>query len=347
MPCANGGWRRTRWPRSSAATRRASASASCAATTSTTPTRLTVCSSTPPASLRKPFWLLGAHAGFRLPGEAQGLTRGAVDFHAGVIRVHDNWVRNAQDTTKTSDSEAIPMTPRLTRALATLMDRSSATGNEDLVFASELRDGPVSERLIRAAFKPAQQKAGLKPIKMYNLRHSFGTTLARSRVDVRTIQALMRHDRLTTTEQYMAYRPQPELADHRSREPWTRTACPRTSRRFVRMARRPSRKERLSLLLSCDGGGDGCPRRAAVRHHASGLDERRQRALAARADRLKPASRRVLPVRQHAPLRDRAAGARRAYRHDAADSRERDPPRHEEAALEKPPHACRAAGGRR
>jgi len=32
MPCANGGWRRTRWPRSSAATRRVSASASCAVT---------------------------------------------------------------------------------------------------------------------------------------------------------------------------------------------------------------------------------------------------------------------------------------------------------------------------
>ena len=59
--------------------------------------------------------------------------------------------------------------------------------------------------------------AGLKPIPMYNLRHSFGTTLASSGVDVRTIQALMRHDRLTTTEQYMAYAPQPELADQITR----------------------------------------------------------------------------------------------------------------------------------
>jgi site-specific recombinase XerD len=167
--------------------------------------------------LEEAFWLLGAHAGFRLPGEAQGLTRGAVDFQAGVIRVHDNWVRNALDTTKTSHSEAIPMTPRLTRALATLMDRRVATANEDLVFASELRDGPVSERPIREAFKLAQRKAGLKPIRMYNLRHSFGTTLARRGVDVRTIQALMRHDRLTTTEQYMAYRPQPELAEQITR----------------------------------------------------------------------------------------------------------------------------------
>ena len=98
-----------------------------------------------PSVLEEAFWLLGAHAGLRLPGEAQGLTRGAVDFQAGVIRVHDNWVRNALDTTKTSDSEAIPMTPRLARALGKVMDRDYATENEDLVFASEDRDGPVSD----------------------------------------------------------------------------------------------------------------------------------------------------------------------------------------------------------
>jgi integrase len=165
-----------------------------------------------PSVLEEAFWLLGAHAGLRLPGEGLGLPRGAVDFQAGVLRVHDNWVRNALDTTKTSDSEAIPMTPRLARALAKVMDHDYATENADLVFASEDRDGPVSERSMRNAFKLAQQEAGLKPIKMYNLRHSFGTTLARRGMDVRTIQALMRHDRLTTTEQYMGYRPQPELA---------------------------------------------------------------------------------------------------------------------------------------
>jgi integrase len=163
------------------------------------------------------FWLLGADAGFRLPGEALGLKKGAVDFQANVIRVHDNWVRNAPDTTKTSDSEAIPMTPRLARALAKVLDRDDATDNEDFVFVSEDGDGPVSERSMRKAFKLAQHQAGLKPIKMYNLRHSFGTTLAQRGVDVRTVQALMRHERITTTEQYMAYRPQPELASQITR----------------------------------------------------------------------------------------------------------------------------------
>ena len=70
-----------------------------------------------PGVFEEAFWLCGAHAGLRLPGEALGLRWGAVDFQTGVMRPYDNWVRNAMDTTKTSDSEAIPMTPRLSREL--------------------------------------------------------------------------------------------------------------------------------------------------------------------------------------------------------------------------------------
>lgn len=141
-----------------------------------------------------------------------------MDFQALVVGPYDNWVLGALDTTKTSDSEAIPMTPRLTRALTKLKQRGSATGDEEFVFACELTpDRAVPERPLREAFKLACHEAGLKPIKMYNLRHSFGTSLAAKGVDVRTIQALMRHTRLNTTEQYMAYAPRPELANQITR----------------------------------------------------------------------------------------------------------------------------------
>lgn len=170
-----------------------------------------------PSIAAEAFWLCGAHAGFRLPGEALGLRWGAVDFDAGVIRPYDNWVRNASDDTKTHDSVAIPMTPRLTRALRRVKERSYATADTDFVFVSALREKPVAEKLMRDAFKLARKEAGLKQIPMYNLRHSFGTALARGGVDIRTIQALMRHQRLTTTEQYLAYSPQPNLAERLTR----------------------------------------------------------------------------------------------------------------------------------
>ena len=70
---------------------------------------------------------------------------------------------------------------------------------------------------MRDAFKLVGKEAGLKPIPMYNLRHSFGTALVRSGLDIRTIQALMRHERITTTEQYLAYAPHPDLADRLAR----------------------------------------------------------------------------------------------------------------------------------
>lgn len=171
-----------------------------------------------PRVFEEAFWLCGAHAGLRLSGEALGLRWGAVDFNALVLRPYDNWVLNQLDTPKTSDCEAIPMTPRLARALLKLKQRGYATGDEDFVFVSEQEPGrPVRDKPLRAAFKLARQEADLKPIKMYNLRHSFGTSLAAKGVDVRTIQGLMRHARLNTTEQYMAYAPRPELANQITR----------------------------------------------------------------------------------------------------------------------------------
>jgi integrase len=158
-----------------------------------------------PDVFHEAFWLCGAHAGLRLPGEALGIRWGAVDFGTGVLRPYDNWVRDQLDTTKTAESEAIPMTPRLARALKTIKQRGYATSDADFVFIDQLdHSRPVSHYPLRAAFHRTRQAAGLKPLKMYNLRHSFGTSLASNGVDIRTIQALMRHKHLSTTEQYVA-----------------------------------------------------------------------------------------------------------------------------------------------
>lgn len=166
-----------------------------------------------PGPFEEAFWLCGFHAGMRLPGEALGLRWGAVDFDADVVRIYDNWVRNAADGTKTMDSAPVPMTPRLRTALLGLAARVDFTSDDDFVFTRDGLGRPAAQRPLRDAFKTAAGAAGLKLIPMYNARHSFGTSLARDGVDVRTIQALMRHQRLTTTEQYMAYAPQPELAE--------------------------------------------------------------------------------------------------------------------------------------
>ncbi len=164
-----------------------------------------------PGPFEEAFWLCGAHAGLRLPGEGLGLKWGMVDFEVEVIRPYGNWILNQDDSTKT-EFTPIPMTRRLTNALRTLKQREHWTGDDDYVFAGD-SGRPVSAKHLRELFVVAALQAELKQIPMYNLRHSFGTALAASgKVPSRTIQALMRHSRLSTTEIYMAYAPQPELA---------------------------------------------------------------------------------------------------------------------------------------
>jgi integrase len=183
------------------------------AATSTTAASSTACSKRPPATSSARSGLCGFHAGLRLPGEALGLLWGAVDFDAEVLRPYGNWVRNGyEDTTKTGLVEPVPMTPELKQVLGSLKDREWAVADDDFVFTrDQLSALPADERALREAFRDAGKAAGLKAIPMYNSRHSFGTALAREGVDVRTIQTLMRHKRLSTTEIYMAYSPRPDL----------------------------------------------------------------------------------------------------------------------------------------
>ncbi|HEX4436514.1 MAG TPA: tyrosine-type recombinase/integrase [Solirubrobacteraceae bacterium] len=60
--------------------------------------------------------------------------------------------------------------------------------------AAKTSTHPSPLKPLREAFKAACREAGLKPIEMYDLRHSFGTSLAAKGIDVRTIQAPMRRN---------------------------------------------------------------------------------------------------------------------------------------------------------
>jgi site-specific recombinase XerD len=66
--------------------------------------------------------------------------------------------------------------------------------------ATSLTALPVDDRVIRDALSRRREEVRLEAIPMYDSRHSFVTALAREGVDVRTIQTLMRHKRLATTE---------------------------------------------------------------------------------------------------------------------------------------------------
>ena len=75
-------------------------------------------------------------------------------------------------------------------------------GPERVLFPG-YRGKHLSARQISRLFKETAQEAGIsKPVTLHTLRHSFATHLLERGVDIRVIQALLGHTKLTTTARY-------------------------------------------------------------------------------------------------------------------------------------------------
>jgi integrase/recombinase XerD len=71
------------------------------------------------------------------------------------------------------------------------------------LFPGDGGNRPLSDSAVQKAFGRAKLAAGIaKPVSFHTLRHSFATHLLEDGVNVRTIQALLGHRSLQTTERY-------------------------------------------------------------------------------------------------------------------------------------------------
>ena len=71
------------------------------------------------------------------------------------------------------------------------------------LFPGQGGNRPLNPTIVQRAFRVAKQAARIdKPVSFHSLRHSFATHLMESGVNVRTIQALLGHRSLGTTERY-------------------------------------------------------------------------------------------------------------------------------------------------
>ena len=166
--------------------------------------------STPPTELgrlEQTLYLTAAMTGLRR-GELLALRWQDVDFDAGVIRVRRTYSRGEFGTPKSRRSNrAVPLAERLTIALVRQREAAVFTADSDLVFARPETGQVLDPSRVRKRFQAAARRAGLRPVRFHDLRHSFATRMAAAGAPLRAIQEWMGHSDQRTTMIYAHFAP--------------------------------------------------------------------------------------------------------------------------------------------
>jgi len=129
-------------------------------------------------------------AGLRA-AEVVALKPGDIDSTRMVIRVEQG---------KGRKDRYVMLSPALLDLLRTWWRAAQPQG---WLFPGRPAVNPMSTRQLSRACHTAAELAGLdKPVSLHTLRHSFATHLLEQRVDIRVIQVLLGHAKLTTTALY-------------------------------------------------------------------------------------------------------------------------------------------------
>ena len=132
-------------------------------------------------------------------GEVVRLKVGDIDSAQQIIRIVQSKGRKDRNVMLPTDILDLLRAWWKERPIA--QDKGIA-GPERVLFPG-YRGTHLSARQISRLFKEAAKEAGItKPVTLHTLRHSFATHLLERGVDIRVIQALLGHSKLTTTARY-------------------------------------------------------------------------------------------------------------------------------------------------
>jgi len=156
------------------------------------------------------LFVVAAFTGLRL-GELLALRWSDVDFVGARITVARAMSAGEEaSTTKSRRFRVVPLADQAAAELERLSRRPNFTGRGDLVFC-RADGGPIDRTTARRRFARAQERAGVRPRRFHDLRHTFGS-LAIRHLDSVTVQAMMGHSRLATTERYLHSKPRTDDA---------------------------------------------------------------------------------------------------------------------------------------
>jgi site-specific recombinase XerD len=138
------------------------------------------------------MFLLMLRCGLRVE-EVARLTAGAVDYRKRQVFVFNG---------KGAKGRVVYLSDDARLALeAYLQKRSSKKKEMFLVQKGPLTGAPISVRGIQQRIEHYARKSGL-PVSCHRLRHTFATQLLNADADLATIQDLLGHEHITTTQRY-------------------------------------------------------------------------------------------------------------------------------------------------
>jgi integrase len=133
------------------------------------------------ASEHYPFFLCAFRTGMRL-GELLGLQWGDVDWHGKFIRVSRSYKLGRMTPTKTGKIRRVDMSDHLIETLKTHLTarkrEALREGTGDVVDTIFHRGGkPMEQNYIRRVFKRILARAGLREIRLHDVRHTYASLL--------------------------------------------------------------------------------------------------------------------------------------------------------------------------
>ena len=154
---------------------------------------------------------VSAYAGLRL-GELLALRWRDVDFAGHALTVERAISAGVESSTKSGRVRRLPLPDQAAAALDRMSRREDFTGADERVFCNALGRS-LDGSALRRRYRRAQAAAGLRPLRWHDLRHTYGSLLAASGVDLVTIQSVMGHSALATTSRYLHARPAADQAE--------------------------------------------------------------------------------------------------------------------------------------
>lgn len=144
-----------------------------------------------------PFFLTALRTGLRL-GELAALRWMDVDFTSRKVHVRRSYSHGVETTPKSGKGRSIPMSAQLYTAL---VEHKLANGGAERVFLSD--EGVVLDNnRVKHPFWRGIEKAGVRRIRIHDLRHSFASQLVMAGESLFKVQRLLGHSEATMTQRY-------------------------------------------------------------------------------------------------------------------------------------------------